>query len=106
MNSSKQISGQDKPSSAAITPTSNSSLEPKPHPVPFNNMENSQHSMGLRTPCRLAAHPVNYAQGDVSFFNFLFCMSPSSFYCRNTHNVGSFYLHAKLPSIFVSASIL
>lgn len=56
------ISGQDKPSSAAITPTSNSSLEPKPHPVPFNNMENSQHSMGLRTPCRLAAHPVNYAQ--------------------------------------------
>ena len=44
------ISGKDKPSSAAITPTSNSPLEPIPHPIPVNNMENSQHSMGLRTP--------------------------------------------------------
>ena len=44
------ISGKDKPSSAAITPTSNSPLEPIPHPMPGNNMESSQHSMGLRTP--------------------------------------------------------
>ncbi|KAL6348678.1 hypothetical protein AAG906_019377 [Vitis piasezkii] len=49
------ISGQDKPSPAAITPR---------HHVPYNNMESSQHSMGLKTPCRLSAHPVNNAQGD------------------------------------------
>ncbi|XP_034702665.1 RNA-binding protein 7-like [Vitis riparia] len=47
------ISGQDKPSPAAITPR---------HHVPYNNMESSQHSMGLKTPCRLSAHPVNNAQ--------------------------------------------
>ena len=93
MKSYQQISGQDKPSPAAITPR---------HHVPYNNMESSQHSMGLKTPCRLSAHPVNNAQGDVSFFYSVTLM----LYHGNSHSFGSFYLHAELPSLFVAASIL
>uniref|UniRef100_A0A5B7BSY7 Putative RNA recognition motif-containing protein n=1 Tax=Davidia involucrata TaxID=16924 RepID=A0A5B7BSY7_DAVIN len=59
------ISGQDKPSlnlPTATTPALNSSLRPRPHPVPFDNLEVSPHSMRLSTPCRVLAHQINYAQ--------------------------------------------
>lgn len=57
------ISGQDKPSTPmATTPTSNSSHKPRSHPMPINNMEISQHSVGLSAACRFSAYQVNHPQ--------------------------------------------
>ncbi|CAK9139208.1 unnamed protein product, partial [Ilex paraguariensis] len=56
------ISGQDKPSTnllMAMPPPLNSSLKPRPHPVPYINGETSPHSARLSTPCRFSAHQIH-----------------------------------------------
>ncbi|KAA8530792.1 hypothetical protein F0562_005584 [Nyssa sinensis] len=62
------ISGQDKPSlnlPTATTPTSNPSLRPRPHPVPFDNLD-SPHSARLSSLGRVSALQMNYVQVPVS----------------------------------------
>ncbi|CAL0300643.1 unnamed protein product [Lupinus luteus] len=59
------ISGKDKTiskGSTAITPTSNSSQRPRPHPMPINNSENFPHSNRLSTPDRFSDYAVNHSQ--------------------------------------------
>lgn len=68
-----QISGQDKPSPnvpSTVTPTTNFSNKLRSPPVPINNIEISQNSMSLSTPCKDSAYAVNYPSGDLSILFF------------------------------------
>ena len=55
--------------------------------------------MGLKTPCRLSAHPVNNAEGDYSFYFIIRISLPI-----DSHNFGPFYLHAALFLLWLPAS--
>ncbi|XP_050364915.1 protein HSH49 isoform X2 [Argentina anserina] len=60
------ISGQDKASNNAAStamPTTNISNKLRSPVVPISNVETSQNSMGLSTPCRVSAHAENYPSG-------------------------------------------
>ncbi|XP_065880935.1 uncharacterized protein [Euphorbia lathyris] len=61
------ISGQDKPSQnlpSGSLAASNSNKQ-RPYPLPTNNLENSNQSMGPSASCRVSAYSPNYSQAPV-----------------------------------------
>lgn len=94
-----QISGQDKPSPnvpSTVTPTTNFSNKLRSPPVPINNIEISQNSMSLSTPCKDSAYAVNYPSGDLSIL--FFC----SIWLFLRNSKCHFYIHTCWDILFYS----